>query len=166
MTTVAACFEALGQYAESVKLREETLALQKAKLGPDNSETLLNMAHLADNLIHLNRGTEAIPMIDECLTRGTGKDVDPSLIPSVLDLRLRYFAKARDAGACRKTADMWEEMKRLDAGALYNAACFRAIAASTFLATDKSHKGAQEAATEAGRPWSGSNKPSRPAIRF
>ena len=41
MDNLANSYAALGRHAEALKLREETLALQKAKLGPDHPDTLI-----------------------------------------------------------------------------------------------------------------------------
>ena len=64
-------------------------------------------------------GGEALPIIDECLKRATGKVVHPQLVPLVTDLRLRHFQKARDAAGCRATAEMWEQLNRTDAASLW-----------------------------------------------
>ena len=47
MNNLAISYAALGRQAEALKLREETLALQKAKLGPDHPDTLMSMNNLA-----------------------------------------------------------------------------------------------------------------------
>jgi hypothetical protein len=61
---------------------------------------------------------------------GRWQAVDPDLISSLLDLRLRHFEKTKDAAGCRATAEMWEKLKRTDAISVYYAACCRAVAAS------------------------------------
>ena len=43
MNNLAESYQALGRHAEALKLHEETLALQKAKLGPDHPDTLMSM---------------------------------------------------------------------------------------------------------------------------
>jgi tetratricopeptide (TPR) repeat protein len=127
MNNLAISYSDLGRHADALKLYEETLALQKVKPGPDHPETLLTMGNLAECLFKLDRSGEAILMIEECLKRSAGKVVHPQLIPFVVDLRLRHFEKAKDAAGCRATAEIWEKLKRTDAGSLYNAACFRAV---------------------------------------
>ena len=116
--------------ADALKLHEETLALRKAKLGPDHPHTLYSMGNLAHSLVILDRGAEAVPIIDECLQRAARKLVHPQLIPTVMDLRLRHFEKTKDAAGCRATAEMWEKLKRTDSGSLYDAACMRAVTAA------------------------------------
>ena len=106
MNNLAASYTALGRHAEALKLREETLALRKAKLGPDHPDTLMTMGNLAESLVALDRPSEAVAIIDDCLRRAEGKIVDPRLVPFVLDLRLRAFAKQKDAAGCRQTAEL------------------------------------------------------------
>ena len=119
MNNLANSYAALGRHAEALKLREETLALQKAKLGPDHPDTLISMGNLAESLVALDRPSEAVAIIDDCLRRAEGKVVDPRLVPFVLDLRLRAFAKQKDAAGCRQTAELWEKLNRNDADSLY-----------------------------------------------
>jgi hypothetical protein len=88
------------------------------------------MGNLADSLCMLDRGAEAIPLIDACVAKAAGKAVDPQLIPNVMALRMEHFQKVGDPAGCRATAAMWEKPNRPDADSLYNAACFRAITAA------------------------------------
>ena len=92
---------------------------------------------MAESLVKLDRGAEAVPIIDECLQRAAGKEVDPDLIPDVMDLRLRHFEKIRDAAGCLETAAKCEALKRTDAESLYQSACFRAVCAAVIEETDK-----------------------------
>ncbi len=134
MNNLANSYADLGRHAEALKLREETLALRKAKLGPDHSDTLISMWCLVESLVGLDRGAEAVPIIDDCLKRAAGKIVHPQLIPTVMDLRLRPFEKAKDAAGCRVTAEMWEKLNRADAASLYQAVCNRAVTAAVLRA--------------------------------
>ena len=84
---------------------------------------------LADSLIKLDRGTEAVTVIDDCLRRSAGEIVHPKLIPDIMDWRLRHFEKTSDAVGCRTTAEMWENLRRADAASLYQAAVCRAVTA-------------------------------------
>ena len=43
MNNLAISYSALGRHREALKLREETLALRKTKLGPDHPNTLWSM---------------------------------------------------------------------------------------------------------------------------
>ena len=69
----------------------------------------------------------------------------------MLGLRLRHFAKAQDGAGCRTTAEMWEGLKRSDAGSLYDAACFRAVTAAVLRAAGRSEAADREADAEAER---------------
>jgi tetratricopeptide (TPR) repeat protein/tRNA A-37 threonylcarbamoyl transferase component Bud32 len=129
MNNLAASYAALGRHAEALKLQEEALALFKAKLGPDHPDTLQSMGNLADCLLALDRPSEAVAIIDDCLRRAETKVVDPRWVASVLDLRLRAFARQKDAAGCRQTAQLREKLNRTDADSLYQAACFRAVTA-------------------------------------
>jgi eukaryotic-like serine/threonine-protein kinase len=149
MNNLAGNYYALGRYAEALKLREETLALRKAKLGADHPDTLLTMSGLAESLIKAGRGDEAVSVIDQCVRLAAGKAVEPQMLPQVIDLRLRYFAKRKDPTGCRQTAAMWEKLKRTDAESLYKSACFHAVIASVLRASDKSASAANQAETEA-----------------
>jgi tetratricopeptide (TPR) repeat protein len=55
MSDLADCYAALGRYAEALKLHEETLALRKAKLGPDHFHTLGSMSNVAKFYAALGR---------------------------------------------------------------------------------------------------------------
>jgi serine/threonine protein kinase/tetratricopeptide (TPR) repeat protein len=151
MNDLASSYRALRRYADALKLYEQTLALRKAKLGPGHPTTLTSMAALATTLARMNRGAEAVPIMNECLKRVAGQVVHPHLIPAMMDLRLRHFEKSKDAAGCRATAEMWEKLKRPDAGSLYDAACMRAVTATVIRATDKSEGAVKHAAVEADR---------------
>jgi serine/threonine protein kinase/tetratricopeptide (TPR) repeat protein len=151
MNSLAVSYEVLGRHADALKLREETLALRKAKLGPDHPDTCLSMWAVAESLVQLERGAEAVPVIDECWQRAAGKQVHPKLLLRLMSLRLRHFQKRKDAAGCRQTAELWENLKRTDAGSLYNAACLRAVTAAVLREADKSPANAQQADAEADR---------------
>jgi len=138
MNNLANSYEALGRADDAHKLREETLAASRRVYGPDHPETLRNMGSLAESLVKRKRGTEAIPLIDDCVARAAGKALDPGLIPGVMDLRLRHFQQAGDPAGCRTTAEMWEKLQRSDPGSLYRAARYRAVAAAVQTTTPAS----------------------------
>jgi hypothetical protein len=88
------------------------------------------MVNLADSLIQLDRGVEAIPLLDEFLAKAPASPaVDPRLIPHAFGLRGKHFQKAGDPAGCRTTAEMWEKLNRTGAESLYEAACYRAMTA-------------------------------------
>jgi serine/threonine protein kinase/tetratricopeptide (TPR) repeat protein len=137
MNSVANSYFHLERYAEAAKLYEETVALQKAKVGPDHPDTLQSMCGLVESLAMLGRSAEAVPIIDECVRQLAGKTIQRDLLQDVLGVRLRHFAKARDAAGCRQTAEMWESCKATDAESLYLAARMRAVTASVLRAAGK-----------------------------
>ena len=151
MNNLADTYSALGRHADALKLREETLALRRAKLGPDHPDTLITMSELVGNLVAANRSQEASPMIDECLRLAAGKNVDASVLLSAHDARLRIYEKAKDAAGCRRTAEMWEKLNRTDIDSLYTAACFRSVTSSVLRAADKSPSANRPADDEADR---------------
>jgi len=106
---------------------------------------------LARSLVSADRAAEAPPIVDECLRLAAGKVVHPGLVPGMIHIRLRHFAKINDAAGCRATAEMWEGLKRADAASLYNAACNRAVTAAVIRAGDPSDGAAKDAADEADR---------------
>jgi tetratricopeptide (TPR) repeat protein len=130
MNGLAVSYFTLNRHAEALKLHEETLAARRRALPPDHSDTLLSLRGVAESLVKLDRGAEAIPLIDECVAKAAGKTVPPRLIPGVMRLRLEHFREAGDPAGCRATAVMWEKLNRTDAGSLYDAARFRAVAAA------------------------------------
>ncbi len=131
MGSLAVSYAALGRHEEALKLHEEALTAQRRVLPSGHPSILWSMWGVAASLIALNRGAEAIPLIDECVAKAAGKAVDPQLVPRVMYLRLGHFQKAGDAEGCRTTAAMWEGLDRADADSLYDAACMRAVAATT-----------------------------------
>jgi hypothetical protein len=152
MHNLAAGYHTLGRYVDALTLREKTLALRQLRLGPDHPHTLKSMWAVAESLVKLERGAEAVPIIDECFRRAAGKGCcQPALLTGVMVLRLRHFEKAGDVAGCRQTAEMWENLKRTDADSLYDAACLRAVTAAVIRAADTSAAGGEQADAEADR---------------
>jgi serine/threonine protein kinase len=152
MCNLANSYLALGRHADALKLHEETLAFRELRLGPDHRATLRSMWCVAESLVKLGRGAEAVPIIDDCVRRAAGKPCcRRGLLPGVMGLRLRHFEEARDTAGCRQTAQMWEDLKRADAGSLYQAARMRAVTAAVLRAAHKSPAGAKQADAEADR---------------
>jgi hypothetical protein len=86
---------------------------------------------VAESLVMLNRGAEAVPIIDDCVQRATGKVVQSIRFLSLISLRMHYFETMKDPVGCRQTAEMWEKLNHTDANSLYSAACMRAVTAAT-----------------------------------
>jgi tetratricopeptide (TPR) repeat protein len=149
-------YKAERRPADALRCYEEATAGRRRTLGPDDTDTLWSMVGAAWALVELNRGSEALPLIDECRVRLPGKadrrrvnqyfmgpdgkwavlegeyDDTIRLMDRVFDLRLRHFQRAADSDGCRATAEMWEKLSHPGANSLYNAACFRAVAAELY----------------------------------
>ena len=116
--------------ADALKLREMTLAILKRVLPQDHPDTLMSMVNLACCPIQLDRGAEAIPLLDELFAKARSSPApDLDIIPNALGLRGKHFQKTGDPAGCRATAEVWEKGNRTDAESLYNAARFRAVTA-------------------------------------
>jgi hypothetical protein len=111
-------------------LREEALRIRKAKLGPDNSDTLMTTWAVATSLVALDRDEEATPLVEDCLKRAAGKAVDSRLVPELLRLRLRLFAKRKDVANCVAIAQRLDDLKSPGAHSLLMSARCRALCAA------------------------------------
>jgi serine/threonine protein kinase/tetratricopeptide (TPR) repeat protein len=103
MNRLASIYYDLGQRAEALKLREETLGLCKAKLGPDHPDTLESMDSLAGSYANLGRHTEALKLQEETLAvrqAKLGADHADTLM-SMNNLANRYYDLGRYAEACK-----------------------------------------------------------------
>jgi hypothetical protein len=103
-------------------------------LGVDHPDTITSLWSLAHDLIKLDRGAAAVPLLDECLRRAVGKRVHRNF-PETADFRLRQFERVKDAPQCRTTAEMWEKQRRTDADSLNQAAICRAVTSAVSHAT-------------------------------
>jgi eukaryotic-like serine/threonine-protein kinase len=145
MVSLANSEAALRHYGKALDLDREAQSFFKTIYGPDDPQTLDCAKSVAALLILVDRGAEAVPIIDECVKRGGSKGVDPLFLPRVMDLRLQHFVDAKDAAGCRQTAEMWDKLKRTDPESLYRAACYRAVTAGLFRAAGQSASVDQEA---------------------
>jgi tetratricopeptide (TPR) repeat protein len=127
---LAHCYSAVGRHVEALKLHEEALAACRRVLPLDHPDILWSLRGVAESLVRLDRGEEAVAVVDECVSLGAGEIVDPRMIPTLMDLRLRHFQRSDDPAGCRATAEIWEDLKRTDAEGLYAAAGMRAVAAA------------------------------------
>ena len=59
MNNLAVAYQAAGKLDRALPLYEETLALRKAKLGPDHPDTLQSMINLAQSYLSHARRTTA-----------------------------------------------------------------------------------------------------------
>jgi eukaryotic-like serine/threonine-protein kinase len=148
MYNLANSYGKAGDIAKAIEWHAAALQVRKIKVGLDHRSTLWSMWGVAANLMKLDRGAEAVPLIDECLQRAAKMKVQPNLL-GLADLRLKYFAKLKDPVGCRTTAELWEQLKRTDPGSLYSAACYRAVTARVLRETDMSPETLKQADAEA-----------------
>jgi tetratricopeptide (TPR) repeat protein len=101
MTNLATCYESLGRHADALKLREETLAIHKAKLELDHPRTLASMGRLASSYYALGRHAEALRLREETLAFGKAKlgSDDPEMLSNMTNLAQSYFTLGRHAEA-------------------------------------------------------------------
>ena len=94
MHNLANSYEVLGRLAEALKLREETLALRKVKLGPDHPYTLASMNNLANSYEVLGRLAEALKLREETLALRKAKfgPDHPDTLASMSNLASSYEA--------------------------------------------------------------------------
>jgi serine/threonine protein kinase/tetratricopeptide (TPR) repeat protein len=103
MNNLANSYADLGRHTAALKLREETLGLQKAKLGPDHPDTLTSMHNLAQSYAHLGRHAEARKLREETLglcKAKLGPD-HPDTLQSMNDLANSYADLGRNAEALK-----------------------------------------------------------------
>jgi hypothetical protein len=156
MINLANSYHDLGRRAEALKLREETLALSKAKLGPDHPDTLTTMNDLADSYAALGRQAEALKLHEETLALRKAKlgPDHPDTLRSRLGVASSLVRLGRGAEAAANgqgAAGTWEKLGRSDPESLYTAARFRAVTAAALRAADGSSAGANQAEAEADR---------------
>jgi tetratricopeptide (TPR) repeat protein len=156
MNNLAETYQALGRHAEALKLREQTLALRQARLGPDHPDTLVSMNDLADSYDTLGRQAEALKLREQALALRQAKlgPDHPDTLRSRLGVAsglVRLGRAAEAAADCRRAAEAWEKVGGSDANSLYSAACFRALTAAAVRAADQSPAGAKQAEAEADR---------------
>jgi hypothetical protein len=130
MHNLAVDLGALGNHEESWKLHVKTFELRKVKLTSGHPDTHRSMYFVASSLIKLGRGDQAIAIIDELLKLTKGTSGNPKAFLSGVYLRMQHFQKANDLAGVLATVDLNEKMDLRDSDLLYNAACFRAIAAA------------------------------------
>jgi serine/threonine protein kinase/tetratricopeptide (TPR) repeat protein len=101
MAGLANSYVDLQRHAEALKLREEILALRKAKLGLDHPETLQSMNDLAKSYPTFGRWSEASQLFDETLALRKAKlgPDHPDTLMSMGGLAVSYTGLGRHADA-------------------------------------------------------------------
>ena len=73
MSNLAGSYADAGQHERAMKLLEETLALQRAKLGPDHPDTLVSMGNLAGSYADAGQHERALKLFEETLALHEGE---------------------------------------------------------------------------------------------
>jgi tetratricopeptide (TPR) repeat protein len=113
MNNLANSYAAVGRHADALKLFKETLALRKAKLGPDHLHTLISMSNLASSYAALGRHADALKLHKETLAlqkTKLGSD-HPNTLVSMNNLASSYAALGRHADALKlreETLALWK----------------------------------------------------------
>jgi serine/threonine protein kinase/tetratricopeptide (TPR) repeat protein len=103
MHNLARSYHALGQYAEALRLNEETLARRLATLDRDHPDTLMSLNNVATGNAALGRHAEALELYEETLARRLatlGPD-HPDTLHSMHNLAVGYAALGRHAEALK-----------------------------------------------------------------
>ena len=150
---IANSYEALGQHEAALQNYEKSWQMRRTRFGPIHSETLSSRWGIIESLIALERQEEALPLIEETLKEAAqalarGQALLPPLVPRLFELRLTLCRKKGDAARCLAAAQEWEALGLPDAGSLFSAACFRAVAAE-LLAKSETSDAAQKAKEQA-----------------
>jgi tetratricopeptide (TPR) repeat protein len=136
MNNLALSYADLGRHAEALKLHAETLALQRAKLGPDHPDTLQSMHNLARCYAALGRPAEALKLREETLALFKAKlgPDHPDTLKSMNNLAMSYAALGRHAEALKlheETLALFKAKLGPDhpdtLKSMYNIACVHAL---------------------------------------
>jgi hypothetical protein len=122
----------------------------QSTLSPENPDAVMTEWAIAETLVKLDRGEEALKCIDDCVCQVMGK-MAPLWYSRLILLRLNYCQSTKDAAGCRRSAEIWEKMKDTRANSFYNAARLRSITASVIRITEKSPLSNSQANSEADR---------------
>ena len=104
MSNLAVSYAAPASTLSAIKLREETLALQKAKLGPDHPNTLSSMNNLAIELCRRRTDTtRRLKLFEETLALQKAKlgPDHPDTLMSMNNLAISYAAAGQNDRALK-----------------------------------------------------------------
>ena len=109
MNNLANSYADLGRHADALKLHEETLALRKAKLGPDHPDTLRSMNNLANSYSALGRHADALKLREETLALRKAKlgPDHPDTLESMNNLANSYPPSAGTPRPSSSTKRRW-----------------------------------------------------------
>ena len=142
--------------SERLTLFEETLALQKAKLGPEHPGTLTSMNNLAICYATAGRYERALKLYEETLALQKAKlrPNDPAMLGTrvgIASMKVKVGRAVEAAADCRQATEAFEKLNGSDANSLYSAACFRAVLAAALRGGAPSAESAKQAHEEADR---------------
>ncbi len=115
MNNLANTYYSLGRHLEALRLREETLEIQKRVLPKEYPDTLNSMQNLANSYAALDRNIEAFRLREETLEilkRVLPKD-HPQTLTGMADLANSYAALGRHVEAFRLREETLEIQKRV-----------------------------------------------------
>jgi tetratricopeptide (TPR) repeat protein len=136
MNNLANSYDHLGRLADALKLREETLALRKAKLGPDHPDTLASMNNLANSYDHLGRLADTLKLREETLALRKAKlgPEHPDTLATMNNLGTSYAAFGRYSEALKLQEEILAPLKaKLGPShpntlvSIYNIGCLHAL---------------------------------------
>jgi tetratricopeptide (TPR) repeat protein len=106
MNNLALVFSDAGKLDAALPLYEETLRLQKAKLGPDHPDTLTSMSNLGNGYADAGKLDSALPLYEETLRLRKAKlgPDHPDTLASMSNLATGY----RDAGRLDAALPLFE----------------------------------------------------------
>ena len=138
MNNLANSYDALGRHADALKLHEETLALRKAKLGPDHPDTLTSMQDLAWQLLRpgpaRRRPRSSSRRRSRCTGQARPRPPRHAGEPVGRGQRLgaarsQHRGRRRLPAGGQGVGGVWSA-SMTDSRYKYNAACFRAVTAA------------------------------------
>jgi hypothetical protein len=115
MMQLANGYELLGWDSDAIRLREETLELQKAKLGPDHPETLTSMHNLAKSYKAHGRYKDFLKLCQKTLALRKAKlgPDDPDTLGSMSILASAYALNDQPEAALELCQETLERQKKV-----------------------------------------------------
>jgi hypothetical protein len=110
MNNLAVSDVALGRYDEAIKIHEETLAIQKVKLGASHPDTLMTLYNIA---------CDRAAMISKSANRGKQAEMAMDCLKQAVDAGFNNLAQMRrdkDLDPLRDREDFKQLLARLEAG--------------------------------------------------
>jgi tetratricopeptide (TPR) repeat protein len=101
LDNLANVYDEFGRRDEALKLREKSLALERASLGPDDPDTLGAMNNLAASYSNHGRHVEALKLLEEAMPLHKAKfgAEDPETLRVAYNIARAYAALGRTAEA-------------------------------------------------------------------